>query len=79
MHNERIFYQFYYFFLHLVPCQPKQLNKLVRGALRLVDGTSPCNGRLEIYNNERWGTICNERINVMAVTVACRELLGTFE
>ena len=50
------------------------------GELRLVDGTHttedgrPCEGRLEIYINGRWGTICDDYWNDEEADVACRQL-----
>ena len=50
------------------------------GTLRLVDGTLtdddglPCEGRLEILYNGRWGTICDDYWNVYNADVACRQL-----
>ncbi len=50
------------------------------GELRLVDGTRTtgdghlCEGRLEIYINGRWGTICDDYWNDEEADVACRQL-----
>ena len=50
------------------------------GDLRLVDGTmtdadgSPCEGRLEIYYDGEWGTICNDYWTEGNADVACRAL-----
>ena len=50
------------------------------GELRLVDGTRttgdgrPCEGRLEIYINGQWGTICDDYWNDEEADVACRQL-----
>ena len=45
------------------------------GDLRLV-GCSSSAGRLEIYHNNEWGTICDDDFgsNSNAATVACRQL-----
>ena len=45
------------------------------GDLRLIGGSSTA-GRLEIYHNNEWGTICNDGFdrNDIAATVACRQL-----
>ncbi|EDV23305.1 uncharacterized protein TRIADDRAFT_27643, partial [Trichoplax adhaerens] len=42
--------------------------------LRLVDGSSSNKGRLEIYHNNQWGTICHDGFGVSDGRVACRQL-----
>ncbi|XP_075939995.1 scavenger receptor cysteine-rich type 1 protein M130-like [Anarhichas minor] len=42
--------------------------------IRLMNGTGRCSGRLEIYNDGQWGTICDDRWGMEEATVACREL-----
>ncbi|RDD42220.1 Mucin-like protein, partial [Trichoplax sp. H2] len=44
------------------------------GDLRLVDGSSSNKGRLEIYHNNQWGTICHDGFGVSDGRVACRQL-----
>ncbi len=50
------------------------------GDLRLVDGTlttedgEPCEGRLEIYYDGQWGTICDDYWTEEDADVACRAL-----
>ena len=44
------------------------------GSLRLVDGTSENNGRLEICQASVWGTICNFGWDRNDAIVACRQL-----
>ncbi|XP_062415776.1 deleted in malignant brain tumors 1 protein-like [Pungitius pungitius] len=42
--------------------------------IRLLNGTSRCSGRLEIYHEGEWGTICDDRWGMQEATVACQEL-----
>lgn len=43
--------------------------------LRLVDGTSPTSGRLELAVNGLWGTaVASRQFDDAAATVACRQL-----
>ena len=44
------------------------------GDIRLVNGTTAFEGRLEICWNETWGTICDEFWSGLDAQVACRQL-----
>lgn len=46
------------------------------GSLRLVSSTSTNSaaGRLEIYLQGQWGTVCDDNFDFTAATVACRQL-----
>ena len=44
------------------------------GGLRLVDGEAPHQGRLEIWHEGRWGTICDDDWGTPSTLVACRQL-----
>ena len=52
---------------HNCPCEPE-------GAVRLVDGTVPYRGRVEICEERRWRSICSERWDINDATVVCRQL-----
>ncbi|XP_071835447.1 scavenger receptor cysteine-rich domain superfamily protein-like isoform X1 [Apostichopus japonicus] len=45
------------------------------GKIRLVDGADPFEGRVELYQNNGWGTICNLGWDMKDATVVCR-LMG---
>jgi len=47
-------------------------------AVRLVDGPSSHEGRLELNYNGTWGTVCNDRFSDAAATVVCRSLGFTY-
>ena len=44
------------------------------GNVRLVDGSSAYEGRVEICNNRQWGTICNRYWSANDAVVVCRQL-----
>ena len=45
------------------------------GSVRLVDGSSPYEGRVEVCNNGQWGTICDRGYwNYQDAMVVCRQL-----
>ena len=44
------------------------------GDLRLVDGDSEMEGRVEVCNNRRWGTVCDNQWTINNTTVVCRYL-----
>ncbi|KAM7395501.1 hypothetical protein PAMA_006990 [Pampus argenteus] len=42
--------------------------------IRLINGTNRCTGRVEVYHDGEWGTICDDRWGMQEATVACREM-----
>ena len=44
------------------------------GDIRLADGTSDSNGRVEVCRNSIWGTVCDNGWDVLDATVVCRQL-----
>ncbi|XP_038072908.1 LOW QUALITY PROTEIN: uncharacterized protein LOC119741237 [Patiria miniata] len=42
--------------------------------IRLVDGPSSTEGRVEMFANGEWGTVCNDGWNANAASVVCRQL-----
>ena len=44
------------------------------GALRLVGGSTSSEGRVEICNDNSWGTVCDDLWGTADANVACRQL-----
>ena len=57
-----------------VPC--------TNGDIRLQGGTNQYEGRVEICNNNAWGTVCDDSWNDFDARVVCRQLgistIGTY-
>lgn len=51
--------------------EPKECEN---GDIRLVNGTIPSEGRVELCFHGRWGTICDDGWNSINAAVVCRQL-----
>lgn len=49
---------------------------VANGSIRLVDGTTPSrsSGRVEVYNEGKWGTICDNSFDIDAGNTVCKAL-----
>ena len=44
------------------------------GDLRLEDGISPYSGRLEVYYDNKWRSVCGPKFGILEAQTACQQI-----
>ena len=55
------------------------MNGCTQGSIHLAGGSSNSEGRIEVCNNEVWGTVCDGRWGSADANVVCIDSLDTHQ
>ena len=65
---------FFYIFYLVLTCTAYFSAVCTENDIRLVGGTAPTEGRVELCRNQSWGTVCDDFWGTPDATVVCRQL-----
>ena len=58
----------------MIPVPVSTYSNCTDGDVRLVDGSTPYEGRVEICINHAWGTVCDRSWSTADANVVCKQL-----
>ncbi len=50
------------------------ISMLTLALVRLVNGSHSCSGRVEVFNDDQWGTVCDNGWDHSDAAVICKEM-----